>query len=126
MTVKPYTDPDIGKTPEQLFAERTKRIEDVLHLKQPDRIPIQLVMGYMIADMYGVTHQEQHENAEKSLEITEKAALRFQPGRAYSPFSCAPTQPLPGRRHGAVPRPRAGRQRVFSVRRGRVHEGRRL
>ncbi len=40
-----YTDPDIGKTPEQLFAERTKRLQDAMQLKQPDRIPIQLGMG---------------------------------------------------------------------------------
>jgi uroporphyrinogen-III decarboxylase len=87
MTVKPYTDPDIGKSPEQLLAERTKRIQDALHLKQPDRIPIQIVMGYMIADMYGVTHQEQHENPEKSLEITEKAALHFQPDSLLAFFT---------------------------------------
>ena len=72
-------DPDSGKGPQQLFAERTKRLQDAMELKQPDRIPIQLNMSYMLADMYGVSHQEQHENPEKEQEMLEKAALYFQP-----------------------------------------------
>jgi hypothetical protein len=79
MTTKPYTDPDAGKSAEQLFAERAKRFADVYQLKQPDRIPIQLGMGYMLAEMYGVTRQEQHENAAKEQEMLEKAAAYFQP-----------------------------------------------
>jgi uroporphyrinogen-III decarboxylase len=87
MNSRPYTDPDIGKTPEQLFAERTKRFQDALRLKQPDRIPIQLDMSYMLAEMYGVSHQEQHENAEKEQEMLEKAALYFQPDSILGLFN---------------------------------------
>ncbi len=87
MTAQPYTDPDVGKTPEQLFAERTKRLQDAVQLKQPDRIPIQLGMSYMLADMYGVTHQEQQDNAEKELEMLEKAALYFQPDTIFGLFN---------------------------------------
>jgi hypothetical protein len=79
MAGQPYEDPDSGKAPEQLFAERAKRLQDAMQLKQPDRIPIQLDMSYMLAEMYGVTHQEQHENAEKEIEMLEKAGLYFQP-----------------------------------------------
>ena len=82
-----YKDPDVGKTPEQLYAERTKRIQDAMHLKQPDRIPIQLGMGYMLAEMYGVTRQEQHENGEKEQEMLEKAALYFQPDSILGVFN---------------------------------------
>ncbi len=82
-----YTDPDVGKTPEQLFAERTKRMQDAMQLKQPDRIPIQLGMGYMLAEMYGVTRQEQHENGEKEQEMLEKAALHFQPDSILGVFN---------------------------------------
>jgi hypothetical protein len=74
-----FTDPDAGKSPEQLFAERSKRLQDAIQLKQPDRIPIQLDFSYMLAEMNGVTRQEQHENGEKEMEMLEKAALRFQP-----------------------------------------------
>ncbi len=79
MTAQSYKDPDAGKAPEQLLAERTKRFQDAMQLKQPDRIPIQLDMSYMLAEMYGVTRQEQHENADKELEMLEKAGLYFQP-----------------------------------------------
>jgi uroporphyrinogen-III decarboxylase len=79
MTTKPFTDPDAGKDPEQLLAERTRRLQDAMQLKQPDRVPIQLSMSYMLADMYGVSHQEQHENAQKEIEMLEKAALYFRP-----------------------------------------------
>ena len=87
MTMKPYKDPDIGKTPEQLFAERRKRLQDAIQLKQPDRIPIQLCVGYMLADMYGVTHQEMHENPDKEMEILEKGALYFQPDSILGLFT---------------------------------------
>ena len=78
MTAQSYKDPDAGKAPEQLLAERTKRFQDAMQLKRPDRIPIQLDMSYMLAEMYGITRQEQHENADKELEMLEKAGLYFQ------------------------------------------------
>src|SRR5512135_2281236 len=78
MATKAFVDPDAGKTPKQLYAERIKRYQDVYQLKQPDRIPIQLNMSYLLADMYGITHQEQHENGAKELELIEKAAAHFQ------------------------------------------------
>ncbi|MBI4304126.1 MAG: hypothetical protein HY665_07310, partial [Chloroflexi bacterium] len=37
-----------GKTPEQLFEEREKRILDVIHLKVPDRMPVFLNSGFAI------------------------------------------------------------------------------
>ena len=67
MTTKPFIDPDAGKGPEQLLAERTRRLQDAMQLKQPDRVPIQMSMSYMLADMYGVSHQEQHENPQKEI-----------------------------------------------------------
>jgi hypothetical protein len=78
---------DAGKTGEQLFAERTKRIQAALQLKQPDRIPIQLGFGYMLAEMGGITRQEQHENGEKEQELLEKAALYFQPDSVMALFN---------------------------------------
>ena len=79
MTTRPFTNPDAGKGPEQLLTERTRRLQDAMQLKQPDRVPIQLPMSYMLADMYGISHQEQHEDADKEMEMLEKAALYFQP-----------------------------------------------
>ncbi|MBP7691244.1 MAG: hypothetical protein KA764_04980 [Anaerolineales bacterium] len=78
---------DAGKTPQQLFAERAQRLQDALQLKQPDRIPIQLGFGYMLAEMGGITRQEQHENGAKEQELLEKAALEFQPDAAMGVYN---------------------------------------
>jgi hypothetical protein len=82
-----FTDPDMGKSPQQLFAERSKRVQDAMQLKKPDRIPIQLGVGYLLSDMYGVSHQEQQENGDKELEMLEKAAALFQPDVIYGVFN---------------------------------------
>ena len=87
MRKQSFTDSDAGKTAEQNFSERSKRLQDAMQLKQPDRIPIQLVMSYMLAEMYGVTRQEQHENAEKEMEMLEKAALHFQPDCIFGVYN---------------------------------------
>lgn len=87
MTTQGYLDPDIGKASGQLLAERTKRIQKAMQLKQPDRIPIQFVMSYMLAEMYGITRQEQHEDGAKELEMLEKAALYFQPDSIIGLYS---------------------------------------
>ena len=96
MTNQPYADPDIGKAPEQLFAERNERLQAALALKQPDRIPIILGMSYMLADMYGVTHQEQQENGEKEQEMLEKAAAYFQPDVIYGLINFSRCEPRAG------------------------------
>ena len=77
-TSTPTVAPAADKTGQELFTERTKRIQDALQLKQPDTVPIALFLGYMLADMGGITRQEQHENAEKENQLLEEAARRFQ------------------------------------------------
>ena len=85
MTLSPA--PDAEKTAQQLYAERAKRMQDALELRQPDRIPIQLGFGYMLAEMGGITRQEQHENGEKEQELLEQAALYFQPDSVMGLFN---------------------------------------
>ena len=78
--------PDAGKSTEQLFTERKQRVNDAYQLKQPDRIPVQLNLSYMLADLGGVTKQELHDNPEKAQEILEEAALYFQPDLVMGVF----------------------------------------
>lgn len=70
---------DKGKTPEQLYAERSKRVDDAIHLRQPDRIPISLSFNNMLANLAGMTQQEIYEDAEKANAALELAARRYQP-----------------------------------------------
>ncbi len=84
------TTPEIregNKTPEQLLAERSKRLADALALRKPDRIPIQLGFGYMLSEMGGITRQQQHEDAEKEIELLEKAALYYEPDAVLGLFN---------------------------------------
>jgi uroporphyrinogen-III decarboxylase len=83
----PFVDPDLGKPAEQLFGERLTRMAEALQLKQPDRIPIVLGPGYMLAEMYGVTRQEQHENGETEIQMLLKAAQHFQPDSIMGVFN---------------------------------------
>lgn len=77
---------DAGKSPEQLCAERAKRMQDAIDLKVPDRIPITLMFSYMLAEMGGVTKQALHDDPELAQQILEKASLYFQPDTAGGVF----------------------------------------
>ncbi|MFC1838981.1 uroporphyrinogen decarboxylase family protein [Thermodesulfobacteriota bacterium] len=61
------------------YLARSKRAEDALELRKPDRIPIYLVLGYLLAEMGNITRQELHENPEKAQEILEELAQYFKP-----------------------------------------------
>jgi len=81
-----------SKTPEVLGAERTRRLQDAMQLKQPDRVPLMMSIGYMLADMGGISKQELLENPDKCQELLEKAALEFQPDAIGGPM---PADPIP-------------------------------
>jgi hypothetical protein len=70
---------DAGKSAEQLVAERNQRLMDAIYLKQPDRVPIFLGLGFLLAEMGGITKQELYENPAKAQELLEAAARRFEP-----------------------------------------------
>ncbi|MBN2063006.1 MAG: hypothetical protein JW882_21565 [Deltaproteobacteria bacterium] len=65
--------------PSPEYLAREKRVKDAFDLKIPDRIPILMYPGYLIAEMGGVTRKELYDNPDKSQEILEKIALQFQP-----------------------------------------------
>ncbi len=85
---------DANKSPEQLMGERMKRFQDVLQLKQPDRIPTMLGMGYFLAEMGKVTRQELQDNPEKAEELLEMAAQRYQAEMAFGVFGFGPKASL--------------------------------
>jgi hypothetical protein len=78
---------DGGKEPEQLLAERGKRLQDALQLKQPDRIPLNMPASYLLAEYGGITHREQQDNWEKAQELLEKFACEFQPDTVLGLFN---------------------------------------
>lgn len=68
--------------PAEFFA-REKRINDAILLKQPDRVPLMMGMGFYLAEMGGVTKQTLYDDFEKNQELLEKAALTFQPDMIF-------------------------------------------
>ncbi len=81
-----------NKSHQQLFKERQQRIQDALQLRKPDRIPIMLPMGYLLAEIGGITKQELHDNAEKAQMLLERAAQEYQPDALFGLF---PPDPRP-------------------------------
>lgn len=69
------------KTAEQLREERAKRLQDAYDLKQPDRIPIVLNLGYMLSRLGGISNAELESNPDKSQALLEEYALYYQPDR---------------------------------------------
>ncbi|MBN1631110.1 MAG: hypothetical protein JW990_15225 [Thermoleophilia bacterium] len=83
-----------SKTAEVLAAERSRRLQDAMQLKQPDRVPLMMSISYMLADMGGITKQELLEDPDKCQELLEKAALEFQPDAIGGPIPADPTPHL--------------------------------
>jgi uroporphyrinogen-III decarboxylase len=80
MPNKPSLHPiDAGKTPDQLLSERTQRLTDAVQMKQPDRIPVFMYFGNLLAELGGVTRQSLYEDPEKAHQLMEAAMQRFQP-----------------------------------------------
>ncbi len=69
----------MAKTPEELFAERKKRVLDAVALKVPDRVPMYLPFGVFGARYAGITVKEAFEDMGKWQDINEKLFFEYQP-----------------------------------------------
>ncbi len=78
-------------TPETLGAERARRMADAMQLKQPDRVPLIMPIGYMLAELGGITKQQLLADPDRSQELLEQAALHFQPDSIHGPMPFDPT-----------------------------------
>jgi hypothetical protein len=68
-----------GKTPQQLYNERLKRVEDAIQLKIPDRVPVSLSLGYFPAKYTGITCRDAFYNPAKWKEACIKTVVDFAP-----------------------------------------------
>ncbi len=66
------------------YDARWQRIMDCVALKQPDRMPTIFYATFWLAKYGGITHKELMYDYEKSLEISKKAVLEFEPDAASS------------------------------------------
>jgi hypothetical protein len=72
----------MAKTAEELLEERSKRLWDAHELKKPDRIPVSINFGYMLARLGGITHLELDQNPELAQELLEKWTQHYEPDQA--------------------------------------------
>jgi len=78
------------KTPEELYKERDKRINDAIQLRIPDRVPILMSFGYFPAKYTGITCKDAWYDYDKWLAAYKKTVLDFAPDglwtvQAFSP-----------------------------------------
>ena len=80
----------MAKTNEQLFQERSQRIEDAIQLKKPDRVPVVLNISYFPAKYTGITCADAFYNPAKWKEAILKTVADMEPD------SCNVTGPMSG------------------------------
>ncbi|MBN2025966.1 MAG: hypothetical protein JW854_04330 [Actinobacteria bacterium] len=75
----------MAKTGEELFAERSQRIDDAVRLETPDRVPILMFFSYFASRYAGITYEESFYDQGKWLAATEKAIVDFEPDLYFQP-----------------------------------------
>jgi uroporphyrinogen-III decarboxylase len=75
------------KTPEELYAEREKRVLDAIALKKPDRVPIMVMFGFFPARYLGMTVEDVMYDPEKLWKAQWKTMVEFQQDMEQNPFS---------------------------------------
>ena len=68
-----------GKTPDELYEEREKRVRDAIQLKEPDKVPVRLNMVYFQANYAGVPKSAAYYDAETWKRAIVKTTVDFEP-----------------------------------------------
>ena len=72
-----------GKSPQELYAEREKRILDAVELREPDRVPVTMGGGYFAARYAGFTASVAYYEPAAFKEAIKKTALDFEPDASW-------------------------------------------
>jgi hypothetical protein len=76
----------MAKTPEELYEERAKRVEDAIQLKVPDRVPIVPDIEFFPLHYAGITVEEAMYDYNKAYEAWRKAIIDFEWDEYLAPF----------------------------------------
>lgn len=76
----------MNKSPEQLYTEREKRVNDAIQLKVPDRVPVMSLFGFSPARYKDITFQEAMYDYDKVMTTWVDTMLEFQPDTVENPF----------------------------------------
>ena len=76
---------------EDLYQQKLGRIENAVHLKKPDRVPVILEYGYFVARYAGITYQDLIYDRAKCTAAYRKAVVDFEPDAFHCiPFDSGP------------------------------------
>ena len=84
----------MGKTSEELYKERLKRVQDAIALKKPDQVP--LVPGIETFPLFytGITLKEAMNDYDKAAKAFDKFLADFEPDLAWNPIFIFPAKVL--------------------------------
>jgi len=77
----------VKKTPQELFQEREKRVNDAIQLKEPDRVPVMSLFGFFPARCAGITFEEAMYDYDKMMKAWVDTTVQFQPDMYENPFT---------------------------------------
>jgi hypothetical protein len=69
----------MDKTSGDLYQKRLQRIEDAIQLKKPDRVPILLELGYLVAGYSGITYRDTFYDHAKYAKAYQKTVTDLEP-----------------------------------------------
>jgi len=75
---------ETGKTPDQLYEEREKRVRDAIELKEPDSVPLWIILEP--GRLYGLSHAAAYYEPVAWKEAMRNATLEFKPDLAMAGF----------------------------------------
>jgi hypothetical protein len=84
----------MNKSPEQLYQEREKRVNDAIALIKPDRVPIMVLFGFFPSKYNGMTIEEVMYDPEKMLHSQFKTLIDFEPDMDMNPYGTRFLGPL--------------------------------
>ena len=76
----------MAKTPEVLYQERIKRVQDAIELRKPDRVPIVALFGFFPAKYTGITCEDAMYDYDKSMKAWVDTIVEFKPDMDDNPF----------------------------------------
>jgi uroporphyrinogen-III decarboxylase len=74
------------KSPEELYAERQKRVQDAIALKEPDRVPFLPYCHFFPTGYAGFTKEEAMHDYDKLAMAWQRFAVDFEPDMVNNPF----------------------------------------
>jgi uroporphyrinogen-III decarboxylase len=76
----------MDKTPEEVYEEREKRVETVIALQTPDRVPVMCLWGFFPAKYTGSTFEESMYDYDMLMKSSMDTMVDFQPDMCDNPF----------------------------------------